>query len=281
MTMREIPFKLEGHTVFYEKSDAAEGQKRRIAGVISTESRDRQQEIIIQKGLDFEPFITYGWFNDNHSKATDGVVGYPTKVQQFQKGEKLPNGKTANTNCTWAEGYLLAGTPRADAIWTLGQSLAKSGGGRGLGFSIEGTVHKRMGPGKRIVAKASVQNCAITNCPVNADSYVDMLAKSLTVMQRTSTPDEELLKALSMGAPPPGNAAVTGPVSGEGAGQILSPESLEDDVKDLTNRRRKKKKLTKSEALLMLRQHLPAEVPTETLEGIVDLAISNSRRQAA
>lgn len=162
--MREVPFQLEGRTVFFEKSDADPGKRRRIAGIISTEARDRQKEIIIQKGLDFEPFLTYGWLNDNHSKATDGVVGYPEKVQQFQKGDVLPNGKIADTHCTWMEGYLIEGTSRADSIWELGQALSKSGGSRSLGFSIEGTILKRIGPGKRVVAKAAVQNCAVTNC---------------------------------------------------------------------------------------------------------------------
>lgn len=268
--MLGVPFHLEGQTVFYEKSSAAEGQRRRIAGVISTEARDRQHEVIIQKGLDFEPFITHGWFNDNHSKDTDAVVGYPTDVRQFQKGAELPNGKLAKTNCTWAEGYLLSGTPRADAIWTLGRALAKAAGDRSLGFSIEGTIHKRVGPGKRVVAQASVQNCAITNCPVNPGAKMEMLAKSLTAVQLAQ--DEDLVqKALSVGTPPANFEAVTDAVSGEGAGQILTRESLETDLK-------KKKKLKKSEAVVLLRERLPAGVSDDVIRGVVDLAITMGRQ---
>lgn len=277
--MREVPFQLEGRTVFFEKSDADPGKRRRIAGIISTEARDRQKEIIIQKGLDFEPFLTYGWLNDNHSKATDGVVGYPEKVQQFQKGDVLPNGKIADTHCTWMEGYLIEGTSRADSIWELGQALSKSGGSRSLGFSIEGTILKRIGPGKRIVAKAAVQNCAVTNCPVNPGTKLEMLAKSLTSMQLMD--DEGFEKALAMGSPAPGFTAPTGPQSGDGAGQVLATESLESDEKDLTDRKRKaKKKLSKSEAFALLRAQTPASIPDETLEGVVDLAVILGRRAA-
>ena len=44
------------------------GDKRiKLRGIISTEHRDRQGEVILQRGLDFRPFLDYGWFNDNHS----------------------------------------------------------------------------------------------------------------------------------------------------------------------------------------------------------------------
>lgn len=277
--MREMPFHLEGHTVFFEKSDAEPGKRRRIAGVISTEARDRQQEIIVQKGLDFEPFLTYGWFNDNHSKATDGVVGYPTSVKQFQKGQKLPDGRMAEHHCTWAEGYLIEGTPRADSIWELGKALAKSGGQRGLGFSIEGVIHKRIGPGKRIVAKASVQNCAVTNCPVNPGTNLEILAKSLTATLCDDQPAlEQLQKALGMGAPPPNFAAPTGPQSGIGAGQVLATESLERGKKDLQKRTKKKRRLTKAQAFAQVRDGLPANVPDYMVARIVDLAIKMGRQ---
>lgn len=275
--MRGVPFYIEGQSVFFEKSSAEAGKRRRIAGVITTEARDRQQEIIVQKGLDFDSFLTYGWFNDNHSKATDGVVGYPTSVQKFQKGDELPNGRAAEHHCHWAEGYLLEGTPRADAIWTLGKALSKSGGGRGLGFSIEGVIHKRSGPGKRLVTQATVQNCAVTTCPVNPGTKMEMLAKSLVAVSQDD--EEGIRKALSMGAPPAGFAAPTGPRQGEGAGQILAGESLESDAKPVVpGLKKRKKKLKKAQAFALLRRGLPASVSDREVLGIVDLAIILGRR---
>jgi len=148
---------------FFEKASAPEGKRKRIAGVISTEDLDKQGEVIIQKGLDLAPFLKEGWFNDNHSKKTADVLGYPEGVTQFAKGERLPDGNTAPTALTWAEGYLLD-TPEASRIWDLGNALKKAGGSRRLGFSIEGAVQKRTGPAGRVVAKALVRNVAITNC---------------------------------------------------------------------------------------------------------------------
>lgn len=277
MLAAELPFQIEGHTVFYEKAGAPAGRQRRIAGVISTETRDRQAEIVIQKGLDFEPFLTYGWLNDNHSKATDGVIGYPEKVQLFRRGDTLPNGSIAKSNLTWMDGYLLPDTRRADSIWELGRALAKSGGDRGLGFSIEGIVQKRMGPGRKIVAKATVQNCAVTNMPVNPDTKMEFLAKSLMAIPFM---DDPVLKALSMGDAGTGGAPVAGagPRTGEGAGQILTPESLEADEKDLSFGKKKKKKMKKSVAVAFLRKGLPAW-QMDDIVRLVDAAILMGSRE--
>lgn len=267
----ELPFQIEGNTVFYEKAGAPAGRRRRIAGVISTETRDRQAEIIIQKGLDFDPFLTYGYLNDNHSKATDGVIGYPEKIQQFRRGDTLPNGAIAKSNTTWMDGYILDGTQRADSIWELGRALAKSGGERGLGFSIEGVVQKRMGPGRKIVAKATVQNCAVTNMPVNPDTKMEILAKSLMTVPFM---DDPVAKALAMGDAGAGGQPVAGagPQTGEGAGQVLTPESLESDEKDLSF----KKKIKKSAAVALLRKGLPAW-RTDDIARLVDAAILMGR----
>lgn len=202
---------------FFEKASAPEGKRKRIAGVISTEDLDKQGEVVVQKGLDFQPFLKEGWFNDNHSKKTADVLGYPEGVQTFQKGERLPDGNTAPTNLTWAEGYLLD-TPEGERIWNLGRALTKAGGQRRLGYSLEGSVQKRTGPSGRVVAKAVIRNVAITNCPVGEGTRLETLVKSLT----------EVEKGLTMGTPTPGTA-VTGPKSGEGAGQVLARESLEQD----------------------------------------------------
>lgn len=216
--MAERTFQFFAPLTFFQKGSAPEGQRRRIAGVISTEDLDKQGEVIVQKGLDFQPFLTEGWLNDNHSKKTTDVLGYPEDVVQFQKGDKLPDGAVAKSNCTWMEGYLLD-TPDADKVWNLGMSLAKAGSRRRLGYSIEGAVRSRTGPGNRIVAKALVRNVAITNCPVGQGTRLELLAKSL----------DEVEKGLSMGtAASPGDAP-SGPQSGEGAGQVLARESLEQD----------------------------------------------------
>lgn len=272
--MTDFRFTLSGESCFFEDLSKAEGRTRRIAGVISTETRDRQQEIVIQKGLNFDNFLTYGWLNDNHSKDTDAVVGWPEMVKSFKKGDKLPNGELAKSNCTWMEGYLMEGdgTTRADKIWNLTKAIQKSSSPRKLGFSIEGSVTKRMGPARKIVAEANVSACAITNCPVNTETKLETLAKSLTIV--ASLPDdldklEAVQKALTAGS---GQANIGGgPVQGEGAGAILMPESLERDEKE-EGVDKPKRKLSKAEAVAWVQTVLP-NFRAEQVARLVDAAI--------
>lgn len=259
-----LPFDFEVPVSFFEKADAGKGKTRRIGGIISTASRDRQKEKVIQDGLDLSDFLASGWFNDNHSKATDGILGYPEKVQQFKEGDTMPNGMPAPVNGTWAEGYLLD-TEKADKIWELGNALQKTEGRR-LGFSIEGQVLKREGKGGKTIAKAKVRNVAITNCPVNPDTRLDVLAKSLEMLEQTEIDDTKarltvLEKALAMGPATPGVAPV-GPQTGEGAGQVLATESLESDEEDSKNKRSKlklavSKSLSEDEAIAWVQSRVP------------------------
>lgn len=235
---RELPFHFEMPVEFFEKAGAEPGKQRRIGGIASIETDDKQKEQLLARGLDFSEAIQDGWFNDNHSKDTAGIVGYPEATQMFQKGETLPNGRRAKAAGHWVEGYLLEGHPPADRICNLGKALAKTH--RRLGFSVEGKVLKRAGlnkSGSRIVAKAKVRNIAITNCPVNTEARMEVLAKSLQAVTDADDNDLELIerihekvdrieKALGMGEaaginPPPG------PQTGMGAGQVLTGQSLE------------------------------------------------------
>lgn len=238
---REIPFDFEIPLRFFEKADAGAGKMRRIGGIISTERPDRQGETILQRGLDFTDFMKNGWYNDNHSRETDGILGYPELIKTFRSGQALPDGSMASGNVTYAEGYLL-NTKKADRIWELGQAL--QGTGRSLGFSVEGGIQKRVGPNKKTIAKAKVRNVAITNCPVNDDSRLDILAKSLMAVEQAD--DGALIKALGMGTTNGALSHPAGPQSGETAGQVLATESLETDVKPVVATEDEKDKVVKS-----------------------------------
>lgn len=256
--LQGLPFDFEVPVSVFEKADAPSGQTRRIGGPISTESRDRQKELLLQRGLDFQPFRLSGWYNDNHDKKTGGIVGYPDIVKSYSAGETLPDGKIAKSDGTWAEGYLLE-TPRATEIWDLGKALQKTG--RSLGFSVEGTVHRRIGADKRTIAKATVRNVAITGCPVNDDAKMAILTKSLEAV--AAAEPSELEKALTVGTSTPG-AAPAGKKTGEGAGQVLGKESLEHDEvdtdtgKDNEKKDKKyKKSLTDAEAIAVVQARMP------------------------
>lgn len=230
-SVAELPFKFELPIDAWEKAGEA-GKERRIGGIISTESADRHGEIVLQRGLDFKDFLKNGWFNDNHSKDTTGILGYPIKVEKVQH-----NGKPAHR----VEGYLLPGYKPADKIWELARSLQKTG--RRLGFSIEGSVRQRTGPRENVIAEAVVRNVAVTNCPVNTDTGLDVLAKSMVSIER-GVPQDEVAKALQVlqRALMAGQAITAPTTPTPGDGFALRTESLERDPK-------RKRKLTKSEAI--------------------------------
>lgn len=272
MPNRDTPFQFHMPLSFFEKSDAPDGQRRRIAGLVTTQSRDREGETILQRGLDFSEFLDFGWFNDNHSKETDGVVGYPDAVRFVRKGEALPDGRQAPADGHWSEGFMLEGDPRADKIWAKGLALQKSGSGRRLGFSIEGVIQKRTGQDNKVIAKAKVRNVAITHCPVNTDTALVALEKALERAERNEDDGQDEAeradKALTMGDAPANNARPSGPVSGAGAGRTLTPQSLDHD----------KKKLTKSEAAAWFRARY-TNINQPTAERLANLAFALRDRE--
>lgn len=185
--------------VAFEKADESEGKRKRIGGIISTDELDQQDEVLVQEGLNFDAFVDRGWFNDNHkSDSAVDIVGYPEAVTKYKKGDTLPNGSVAEANLTWTEGYLVG--EKGDAIWRIANDL--QGSGRHLGFSVEGQINKRTGPGDATVADATISQVAITACPVNQSTELEVLARSMAAFNK-----EQQAKAFTVGTPPPQSAA--------------------------------------------------------------------------
>jgi hypothetical protein len=225
-------FDIECDVLEKARPDGSTG--RFIAGFVSTDHMDRQGEVLLQKGLDFTPFLERGWFNDNHDSATDALVGYPTMAEMRKAGD----GHTG----WYVEGELLEGAPRADRLWSLAQSLSKSGK-RKLGFSVEGKILDRDPRNPKAVRKAEVHEVAITRCPVNTKTALEVLAKSLAVGS---------------------GSAVAGEATA-GSAKPLQPEALEG----IGTRRKKRRKIRKSAAVEFLRLVNP-RVPRALAERIVE-----------
>lgn len=203
---KPMDFEIFAELSAFEKS----GDKRSpmyIGGIVSTDDVDQDGEQILQEGLDFKPFLQRGWFNDNHSKSTVGIVGYPTDAFYVRKGQKLPNGRIAKSNGWWAEGYLL-NTEEGRKIWGLVKALEDAP--RKLGFSIEGKVLQRHPRDKSTVTKAVVRHVAVTHCPVNVGTELGSLVKALAA----------------------GHAIGSDDMSGPGNAAALRPESLDDTMYD-------------------------------------------------
>jgi hypothetical protein len=151
------------------------GAKRiKLKGIISTEHRDRQGEIIKQDGLDFKPFLTHGWFNDNHSGATDDVLGYPERV--YPVTVEGPDGPIA---ATAVEGWLLP-TKRAMKLLDISKTLRDTKASRSLGFSVEGDVKQRDANDTSVISQAVINHVAVTHVPVNPNTTLEAISKSLT-----------------------------------------------------------------------------------------------------
>lgn len=256
----EIPFRVQMPFDAFVKAGGDPGRRRRIAGVISTEHRDRQGEVVRQDGLQFDDFLRSGWFNDNHSQKTAGIVGYPLKVEPVMVGG-VPG--------TRVEGYLLEGHPPADELWTLAQALQKTN--RRLGFSVEGTIVQRQGPDGKTVARARVQNVAITNCPVNEVTGMDVVAKSLAAVEHGG---EALRRAMMAG----GAIAAPG-ASSPGDGFALRTESLAGAPTVTAGRapkRRKRRVLSKAEACALIASRFPA-APADAVARIYTWALARGR----
>ena len=219
--MAATPFKFDIAVECFEKAGADPSKERRIGGIVSTGDIDRQGERLIQTGLDFSPFLKGGWFNDNHDRSTEALVGYPDLCEL----RELPDGEHG----WYVEGYLLKGHQRSDNLWNIAQALQKSD--RRLGFSVEGQIEERDATDPTVVRKATVREVAITRCPVNTNTGLDVLAKSLTA-----------------------GSAVSDPGTAPGEGFPLRTESLEGGKK-----KKKKKRLYKaSEAIERLRAIRPS-----------------------
>jgi hypothetical protein len=243
----QIPFQFECPLEVFYKAGAEKGKERRFGGMVSTQRRDRQQEKILQDGLDFSEFISNGWFNDNHSKLTTGIVGYPTSVER-----RTYKGHPGH----YVEGYLLQGYKPADDIWNLAESLQKTN--RRLGFSVEGDVTQRVYDG-RTIAKAKVRNVAITNCPVNTDTGLEILAKSMLALETAPSTDEWMQRALAAGQ------AINNPGPSPGEGFPLRVERAGPLKKD---------QLTRKKALQIIQQRYPGISKQDAyrlLDGVINI----------
>ena len=182
------------------KSTDANSDEWRIGGYASTSSEDRQGDEIVQKGLDYDDFVNYGWFNFDHHN--DQILGYPDK-------DKCK----IDSHGFYVEGTLLKGVEIAKNMWETALALQKSGANRKLGFSVEGKVLQRNALGK--IVKAKIYNVAITPNPVNTSCTWDALVKSFT------TNKDDIDKALEAG-------------HGDASGSAIVPESLESAFKTLS-----------------------------------------------
>lgn len=250
-------FQFECPLTVFKADSAPEGKQRRIAGIISTDSVDKQNERILQDGLDFSSFVREGWLNDNHGGSMTDVLGFPEAVSQFSKGDILPDGQTAPANCHWVEGYLLD-TPKATQIWQLACALSKTK--RRLGFSVEGDIQARTGDNDSVITKANVRHVAVTHVPVNSQTVLDVLARSMTAQTAMLRRSMTITDASGSAGPVKPNR----PYTGQGAGQVLTPEHLQG----AKPKRKKPRTMTRKQAAAYVKSVVPG-LPEVLVRAII------------
>lgn len=152
----------------YTSTIPAEYTDLAICGVCSGDLRDQQEEIILQRGMDWAPLVRSGCFNDDHIRDTRAALGIVTGVFEFGAGEVLPDGRSFGYPTTWIEGHLVRSARALDTYDTI---RAFQGTSRPMGFSIQGKALERDPRDPRTVTKSVVLEMAITRCPVWAPAY--------------------------------------------------------------------------------------------------------------
>lgn len=233
-----VPFFVCGELVrtFYrwmplELVKSGDDSEMKIRGVISSDNADQQGDIIDQDGSDYSPLLSnHGWLNDNHDKKTSRVLGVADKIWKA----KLPDG----SNGTMMEGRLTQ-DDEGRALYKKMQALTAMG--RNFGFSIEGSIKKarrRPGGRGRFIDKCIVREVAITRCPVNTDTNLELvkswggLSQAFAKAQTAVSIEALTPESLEGGRP---RFTVGGPTVKNYADMFkgYSPEELEDMKKAL------------------------------------------------
>lgn len=135
-----------------------------IEGIASTEDPDLQNEIVVQKGMDFEPFLEEGYLNWDHREGPENIIGEPLEARIIE-GPSL-----------YVKGFLYPDVERAIAVSNLLKSQRLRKSNRKLGWSVEGRITER---DSNRLKKSIVQHIAVTHQPVNTATWAE-LVKSMT-----------------------------------------------------------------------------------------------------
>jgi hypothetical protein len=144
-----------------EKSDDP-SKPWKIRGLASTESRDKQGEVILQKGIDLSPIDNKkGLINYDHGKMPTDILGTLDGYRRTPEG-------------LYIEGRLFKNHTQAKAVYEIMSSLGKSDKNL-VGLSVEGKIIERDSKNPKIIKKCQINAVAVTLNPVNADTYVDLV----------------------------------------------------------------------------------------------------------
>lgn len=199
----------------------------KISGYCSTVTKDSDEQWVDQNGLDFSKALTTGFFTYEHPLGAINIVGFPTQTARevIQKADK-------SVDATRVTGYLYKDDKLGKVLLEKAVTMAKAGGQRRLGFSIEG----KLKPGGKVgncLRAVDVRSIAISPAPKNPDTWWEPVMHSLNaalVGNEPVTPEwleQAVWKAEAMGYPAQGAAA-----SGAGGVPKLALQSIQNGALD-------------------------------------------------
>ncbi|HNQ21397.1 MAG TPA: hypothetical protein PKI46_10085, partial [Bacteroidales bacterium] len=223
-----------------EKAKDSQGNEvMKIAGIASTADRDSDGEVLDPSGFDLSYFMNNGFINWHHQAKDkpEAIIGEPTKAEIRKEG-------------LYVEGLLYPESKLAKQVFDLAKGLEKSSKNRRLGFSIEGKVIERDSLDERFVKKAKITGLAVTPTPKNANTIVDIIKGNYNEFE-----DDLFLNNESTSAnggetiildivKPNGdritvdskyNIKVLSKSTDTGNAGILSPASVDENLKNLEN----------------------------------------------
>lgn len=159
-----------------------------VQGVMTSDSRDEEDDRISPEGMDCSYFLTKGWIKYEHGNRPDQFIGEPLdiRVGQFThpKLQKSVNG-------IFVKARLFAQRALAkQAVETI-QDLQKSSTKRCMGWSIEGQVQERDRKSGKIL-KSILRNVVLTMNPVNTTTWAELsksFAANHEIVVDCETPD--------------------------------------------------------------------------------------------
>jgi hypothetical protein len=138
-------------------------------------------------------------------------------------------------------------------------AIKKANANRNLGFSIEGVVQMRDPQNKKRVLKAKVLNVAVTSAPVNPNTNLELIARSMNASMGYQEP-----------AIPDADASLS----------ALVQQSIDKKLSSATygQKETKKKMITKSSLKDMLKDHF-SNCSNEELEHIASLLMEQAKKK--
>jgi len=158
-----------------EKSGGEDDNKYFIKLLAGDNVEDIQEEVVEPEGFILDYLMKGGYFNYDHNKGSQYLIGEPTDY------EFVKNTKTGYCGLL-VKGFLYKSNekPVAEQLIKHLRVLKSVGSKRRIGASVEGKTLERKG--NRIV-KAWVKNIAITEHPINRNTWVDIVKSFAGVCQ--------------------------------------------------------------------------------------------------